>query len=134
MTAGARWRELLAGPPFIAADCYSALTARIVQDVGFPAAYMGGHSTSMMHYAIPDYGVFTSTEMIEIAGRVAGVDIHWSSTPTKPASQLPRCIVRSGAGAPVSPACTSRTRSIRSTRCGTGLLPVTDLRSRSRQP
>jgi 2-methylisocitrate lyase-like PEP mutase family enzyme len=32
---------------------------------------MGGHSTSMMHYAIPDYGVFTSTEMIEIAGRVA---------------------------------------------------------------
>jgi 2-methylisocitrate lyase-like PEP mutase family enzyme len=67
---------LLAGPPFIAADCYSGMTARIVQDVGFPAAYMGGHSTSMMHYAIPDYGVFTSTEMIEIAGRVAeAIDI-----------------------------------------------------------
>src|SRR5262249_48075837 len=30
-----------------------------------------GHSTSMMHYAIPDYGLFTSTEMIEIASRVA---------------------------------------------------------------
>jgi methylisocitrate lyase len=70
-TPGAQLRELLAGEPFIAADCYSALTARVVQDVGFPAAYMGGHSTSMMHYAIPDYGVFTSTEMIEIAGRVA---------------------------------------------------------------
>ena len=76
MTPGARFRELLAGPPFIAADCYSGLTARIVEDVGFPAAYMGGHSTSMMHYAIPDYGVFTSTEMIEIAGRVAeAIDI-----------------------------------------------------------
>src|SRR5947207_1189480 len=76
MTPGARFRELLAGPPFIAADCYSGLTARIVQDVGFPAAYMGGHSTSMMHYAIPDYGVFTSTEMIDIAGRVAeAIDI-----------------------------------------------------------
>ena len=71
MTPGARFRELLAGPPFVAADCYSGLTARIVQDIGFPAAYMGGHSTSMMHYAVPDYGVFTSTEMIEIAGRVA---------------------------------------------------------------
>lgn len=70
VTPGARFRELLAGPPFIAADCYSGLTARVVQDVGFPAAYMGGHSTSMMHYAIPDYGVFTSTEMIDIARRV----------------------------------------------------------------
>jgi 2-methylisocitrate lyase-like PEP mutase family enzyme len=30
----------------------------------------------MMHYAIPDYGVFTSTEMVEIAGRVAeAIDI-----------------------------------------------------------
>ena len=30
----------------------------------------------MMHYAVPDYGVFTSTEMIEIAGRVAeAIDI-----------------------------------------------------------
>ena len=47
-----------------------------MEDVGFPAAYMGGHSTSMMHYAVPDYGVFTSTEMIEIAGRVAeAIDI-----------------------------------------------------------
>lgn len=70
-TPGARFRELLAGAPFLAGDCYSALTARIVEDIGFPAAYMGGHSTGMMHYAIPDYGVFTSTEMVEIARRVA---------------------------------------------------------------
>jgi 2-methylisocitrate lyase-like PEP mutase family enzyme len=75
-TPGARFRELLAGEPFLAGDCYSALTARIVQDIGYPAAYMGGHSTGMMHYAIPDYGVFTTTEMIEIAGRVAeAIDI-----------------------------------------------------------
>jgi methylisocitrate lyase len=75
-TPGARFRQLLAGEPFLAGDCYSALTARIVQDIGYPAAYMGGHSTGMMHYAIPDYGVFTPTEMIEIAGRVAeAIDI-----------------------------------------------------------
>jgi 2,3-dimethylmalate lyase len=65
-------RELLAGSqPFVAADCYSALTARIVEHVGFPAAYMGGHATGMMHYAVPDNGVLTPTEMIEQAGRVA---------------------------------------------------------------
>jgi 2-methylisocitrate lyase-like PEP mutase family enzyme len=61
----------MAGDPFMAAECYSALSARIVEDVGFPAAYMGGHGTSMMHYAIPDNGAFTPTEMIEQAGRVA---------------------------------------------------------------
>jgi 2-methylisocitrate lyase-like PEP mutase family enzyme len=70
---GARFRELLKGEPFLAGDCYSALSARIVEHVGFPAAYMGGHSTGMMHYAIPDYGVITPTEMIEQAGRVAEV-------------------------------------------------------------
>jgi 2-methylisocitrate lyase-like PEP mutase family enzyme len=62
---------LAAGEPFIAADCYSALTGRIVQQVGFPAAYMGGHATGMMHYAVPDCGVLTTTEMVEQAARVA---------------------------------------------------------------
>jgi 2-methylisocitrate lyase-like PEP mutase family enzyme len=59
------------GTPFIAADCYSALTARIVEQAGFEAAYMGGHATGMMHYAIPDCGLLTTTEMLEQAGRVA---------------------------------------------------------------
>jgi 2-methylisocitrate lyase-like PEP mutase family enzyme len=60
-----------AGTPFMAADCYSALTGRIIEQAGFDAAYMGGHATSMMHYAIPDCGIFTPTEMIDQAGRVA---------------------------------------------------------------
>jgi 2-methylisocitrate lyase-like PEP mutase family enzyme len=71
MSTRRQLRSLIAGEPFMAAECYSALTARVVEDVGFPAAYMGGHGTSMMHYAIPDNGVFTPTEMIEQAGRVA---------------------------------------------------------------
>jgi 2-methylisocitrate lyase-like PEP mutase family enzyme len=64
-------RRLLAGQPFVAAEAYSALTARIVEHVGFPAAYMGGHATGMMHYAIPDSGLLTTTEMVDQAGRVA---------------------------------------------------------------
>jgi 2-methylisocitrate lyase-like PEP mutase family enzyme len=71
MSTRQQLRSLIAGGPFMAAECYSALTARVVEDVGFPAAYMGGHGTSMMHYALPDNGVFTPTEMIEQAGRVA---------------------------------------------------------------
>ncbi len=70
-------RALIAGgEPFIAADCYSALTARIIQHVGFSAGYMGGHATGMMHYAIPDNGALTPTEMIDQAARVTeAVDI-----------------------------------------------------------
>jgi 2-methylisocitrate lyase-like PEP mutase family enzyme len=73
MSTRQQLRSLMAGGPFLAAECYSALTARIVEEVGFPAAYMGGHGTSMMHYAIPDNGVFTPTEMVEQAARVAEV-------------------------------------------------------------
>lgn len=64
-------RLLDEGTPFLAADCYSALTGRIIEQAGFKAAYMGGHATSMMHYAIPDCGIYTPTEAIEQAGRVA---------------------------------------------------------------
>ncbi len=73
MSTRQQLRSLIASGPFVAADCYSALTARIVEEVGFPACYMGGHATSMMHYAIPDNGLFTPTEMIDQAGRVAEV-------------------------------------------------------------
>jgi 2-methylisocitrate lyase-like PEP mutase family enzyme len=69
MTA-ARLRELIAGEPFVAADCNSALTARVIEHVGFSAGYMGGHATGMMHYAIPDNGCLTPTEMIDQARRV----------------------------------------------------------------
>jgi 2-methylisocitrate lyase-like PEP mutase family enzyme len=69
-------RSLLRGEPFFAADCFSALTGRIIQRIGFKATYMGGHATSMMHLAIPDFGLFTTTEMIELSGRVVeAIDI-----------------------------------------------------------
>jgi len=64
------------GEPFIAADAYSAVTGRIVQQVGFPAAYLGGHACSAFHYALPDYGMFSQVEQIEQASRiVAAIDI-----------------------------------------------------------
>ena len=56
---------------FIAAEAYSALTGRIVEHVGFKAAYMGGHACGAFHYAVPDIGVLSQAEQIEQAARVA---------------------------------------------------------------
>lgn len=70
-------RDLITrGEHFIAADAYSALTARIVQKVGFKAAYLGGHACSAFHYAMPDNGIFSQVEQIEQAARIAAaIDI-----------------------------------------------------------
>jgi 2-methylisocitrate lyase-like PEP mutase family enzyme len=64
------------GEHFVAADAYSALTARIVERVGFKAAYLGGHACSAFHYAVPDIGIFSQVEQIEQAARIVGaIDI-----------------------------------------------------------
>lgn len=71
-TPGEKFRALLArGEHFICAEAYSALTGRIVQSVGFEAAYLGGHACSAFHYAVPDNGVFSQVEQIEQAARIA---------------------------------------------------------------
>jgi 2-methylisocitrate lyase-like PEP mutase family enzyme len=65
-------RELIErGQHFIVADAYSALTGRIVERVGFKAAYLGGHACSAFHYAMPDIGIFSQVEQIEQAARIA---------------------------------------------------------------
>jgi len=58
------------GTHFIAADAYSALTGRIVERVGFKAAYLGGHACSAFHYAMPDNGIFSQVEQLEQAARI----------------------------------------------------------------
>ena len=73
-TPGEKLRALIdKGEHFVCGDTYSALTGRIVQHVGFPAAYLGGHACSAFHYAVPDNGVFSQVEQIEQASRIAHV-------------------------------------------------------------
>ena len=74
---GAKLRQLIeSGEHFVAAEAYSALTGRIVQSVGFKAAYLGGHACSAFHYAVPDNGIFSQVEQIEQAARIAhAIDI-----------------------------------------------------------
>jgi len=43
------------------------------QDLGFPAIYAGGQPVSASMYGVGDFGTLTMTELIEFAGRVAGV-------------------------------------------------------------
>ena len=71
-TPGAKLRTLIeTGEHFLCGDTYSALTGRIVEHVGYPAAYLGGHACSAFHYAVPDNGVFSQVEQIEQASRIA---------------------------------------------------------------
>jgi 2-methylisocitrate lyase-like PEP mutase family enzyme len=43
------------------------------EDLGFPAIYAGGQPVSASMYGVGDFGSLTMTELIEFAGRVAGV-------------------------------------------------------------
>ncbi len=71
---GAILRALIdKGEHFVCGDTYSAITGRICEFVGFPAAYLGGHACSAFHYAVPDNGVFSQVEQIEQASRIANV-------------------------------------------------------------
>jgi 2-methylisocitrate lyase-like PEP mutase family enzyme len=73
-TPGEKLRALLeSGEHFVCGDVFSAITGRIVEHVGFPAAYLGGHACSAFHYAVPDNGVYSQVEQIEQAARIAHV-------------------------------------------------------------
>jgi 2-methylisocitrate lyase-like PEP mutase family enzyme len=71
MSTASRLRELLAGDDLVVAPgAYDALTARMVQDAGFPAVYMTGAGTAAS-LGYPDYGLLTMSEMAGNAARIA---------------------------------------------------------------
>jgi 2-methylisocitrate lyase-like PEP mutase family enzyme len=67
-----RLREILNSEgESIAMGCVSVLSARINERAGYPALYIGGHALGSLHYAVPDYGVLSPSEMVEQSGRIA---------------------------------------------------------------
>ena len=65
-------KEMIEGGELVQAPgVYDALTARIVESRGFSAAYMTGYGTAASHFAYPDIGLLTMTEMVENASRIA---------------------------------------------------------------
>jgi hypothetical protein len=73
MRATTRLRHLLkSGRSLFVPGCYNALTARILEQVGFPALYMTGYGTSLSLLGMPDAGLATMTEMHLNARYIAG--------------------------------------------------------------
>lgn len=69
--ASEQFRALLdTGEMAVAPGVYDGLTARLVEQAGFPVAYMTGAGTSAAR-GYPDYGLLTMTEMAEAAGVLA---------------------------------------------------------------
>jgi 2,3-dimethylmalate lyase len=73
----ARLRALLdSGELIVAPGSFDPLSARLVEEAGFPAVYMTGFGTSAALIGRPDVGLLTMTEMVGNAGRIAAcVDI-----------------------------------------------------------
>jgi carboxyvinyl-carboxyphosphonate phosphorylmutase len=67
-----RLKELLAeSAPVLAPGAYDALTARLIEEAGFPAVYMTGFGTAAARLGRPDVGLLTMTEMADTAKRIA---------------------------------------------------------------
>jgi carboxyvinyl-carboxyphosphonate phosphorylmutase len=72
-----RLGELLrAQEPILAPGAYDALTARLIEQAGFPAVYMTGFGTSASLLGRPDVGLLTMSQMVDNARRIAqAVDV-----------------------------------------------------------
>jgi carboxyvinyl-carboxyphosphonate phosphorylmutase len=70
-------RPMLAGrDPILAPGAYDALTARLIEQAGFPAVYMTGFGTSASLLGRPDVGLLTMSQMVDNARRIAqAVDV-----------------------------------------------------------
>lgn len=72
-----RLRQALANPSILMAPgCFDCITAKLVANAGFTAAYITGSGVSMSALGAPDMGVISFAEVLERAMRIAdSVDI-----------------------------------------------------------
>ncbi|CAN0052651.1 unnamed protein product [Ascophyllum nodosum] len=69
-SASARLRELLDGPNILTMPCcYDGLTARLVEDAGFPLTFMTGFGVSGVH-GLPDTQLLSYAEMLASATNI----------------------------------------------------------------
>jgi 2-methylisocitrate lyase-like PEP mutase family enzyme len=69
-------RRIQDGEMVLAPGCYDALGARLVEEAGFPAAYMTGFGSAASRIGRPDVGLMTLPEMVDNARGIAqAVDI-----------------------------------------------------------
>ena len=77
MRQSTRLRELLkSGKTLVVPGCYNAMSAKVLEKVGFPAVYMTGYGTSLALLGMPDAGLATMSEMHANARYIANaVDV-----------------------------------------------------------
>jgi 2-methylisocitrate lyase-like PEP mutase family enzyme len=72
--ASTRLRQLLkGGKTLFVPGCFNPMSARVLDQVGFPAIYMSGYGSSLSVTGLPDAGLVTLTEMVANARAIAGV-------------------------------------------------------------
>ncbi len=61
-----RLRDLLAAPDFLTMPCcFDALSARLIEQAGFPLSFMSGFAVSAARLAVPDTGLISYAEMLD---------------------------------------------------------------------
>lgn len=63
-------RQLSTGELLVVPGAFDALSARIVEEAGFPAVYVTGAGFANAAFGLPDVGLVSSTELITHAGRI----------------------------------------------------------------
>jgi 2-methylisocitrate lyase-like PEP mutase family enzyme len=72
-----RLRTLLAGPDFLTMPCcFDPLSAKLIEQAGFPLTFMSGFAVSAARLALPDTGLISYAEMLDQGRNIcAAVDI-----------------------------------------------------------
>jgi 2-methylisocitrate lyase-like PEP mutase family enzyme len=72
-----RLRNLLAGPDFLTMPCcFDPLSAKLIEQAGFPLTFMSGFAVSATRLALPDTGLISYAEMLDQGRNIcAAVDI-----------------------------------------------------------
>lgn len=65
-------RQLLAQEKMIAVPgCFECVSAKVIEQMGFPAVYLTGSGSEASKLGRPDMGIITMTEHAELAGNIA---------------------------------------------------------------
>ena len=73
MSAPARLRQLLHRPGIIVAPgAYDAMSARLVEQAGFDAVYVGSYATAASRLGLPDAGLVGLRDLVDHAAAVVG--------------------------------------------------------------
>lgn len=70
-SAGRKLRNTIAESTIAIPGAFNALVARMIEDIGFEAAYVSGAAFSAGDLALPDVGLFTLSELTEQTRRLA---------------------------------------------------------------